>query len=87
MHYEALFVNPAGRASRAEYIPALISLAAALLFFAYLVTGRTAHFCMLVLMYPAFVLLAQRVRDMGYSAWLVMAAPIRSRKSLSDTRS
>lgn len=72
MNYEALFVNPTGRTSRAEYIPALITVVAAIAFFAWMVTGRTAHFCMLVLMYPAFVLLAQRVRDMGYSAWLVL---------------
>ncbi len=72
MTYEALFVNPNGRTARADYVPALITLAAAIAFFAYMVTGRTAHFCMLVLMYPAFVLLARRVRDMGYSAWLVI---------------
>jgi uncharacterized membrane protein YhaH (DUF805 family) len=71
MNYEALFVNFNGRTSRADYIPALITVAAAIAFFAYMVGGRTAHFCMLVLMYPAFVLLARRVRDMGFSAWLV----------------
>jgi uncharacterized membrane protein YhaH (DUF805 family) len=72
MNYEALFVNPDGRTARAEYVPALITIVAALAFFAYMVTGRTAHFCMLVLMYPAFVLLARRVQDMGYSGWLVL---------------
>lgn len=73
MNYEALFVNPNGRTTRADFVPALLTLAAAIAFFAWMVTGRTAHFCMLVLMYPAFVLLTRRVRDMGYAAWLVLA--------------
>ena len=72
MNYETLFVNPNGRTPRAEYVPALLTVLAAIAFFAFVVTGRTAQFCMLVLMYPAFVLLARRVRDMGYSAWLVL---------------
>ena len=28
---------------------------------------------MLVLMYPMFVLLARRIRDMGFSTWLLLA--------------
>lgn len=72
MNYDALFINPIGRTSRGEYVPALLTVLAALAFFAYLVTGRTAQFCMLVLLYPAFVLLARRLRDMGHSAWLVL---------------
>lgn len=72
MNYEALFVNPNGRTARSDYVPALLTVVAAIAFFAFMVTGRTAHFCMLVLMYPAFVLLARRVHDMGSSAWLVL---------------
>ena len=72
MNYDALFVNPDGRTTRAEFVPALLTVAAAIAFFAFIVTGRTAHFCMLVLMYPSFVLLARRMHDMGYSAWLVL---------------
>lgn len=65
MHYDTLFVNPNGYTSRAAYVPALIPLLAALAFFAYMVGGRTAHFCMLMLMYPTFVLLARRMHGMG----------------------
>lgn len=72
MSYDALFVNPTGRTSRADYLPALITVALVIAFFAYMVTGRTAHFCMLVLMYPAFVLITRRIRDMGQSAFLVI---------------
>ena len=70
--YDTLFVNPNGRTPRSDFVPALVTVLAAIAFFAYLVTGRTAHFCMLVLVYPASVLLARRLQDMGYSAWLVL---------------
>lgn len=72
MNYEALFVNPNGRTSRAQYVPAMITVLAAIAFFAYLVTGRTAQFCMLVLLYPAFVLLGRRLKDKGYPLWLLL---------------
>lgn len=72
MNYDALFVNPLGRSTRADYIPALLTVLAAILFFGWLVTGRTAQFCMLVLMYPAFVLLTRRLRDLGMPGWLVL---------------
>ena len=72
MNYDALFVNPNGCTSRAQYVPALITVVAAIAFFAFMVTGRKAQFCMLVLMYPAFVLLARRMHDMGRPAWLLL---------------
>jgi uncharacterized membrane protein YhaH (DUF805 family) len=72
MNYEALFVNPKGRTPRAEYVPALITVVAVIAFFAFMVTGRTAQFCMLMLMYPTFVLLARRMHDMGHSALLLL---------------
>lgn len=72
MNFDALFVNPNGRTSRGQFVPALLTVLAAIAFFVFLVTGRTAEFCMLVLMYPLFVLLARRLRDMGYSAWLLL---------------
>lgn len=72
MNYESVYVNPNGRTSRADFIPALITVAAAIAFFGYLVGGRTATFCMLVLLYPTFVLLARRLQDMGYSALLLL---------------
>lgn len=72
MNFDALFVNPNGRTSRAHFIPALVTLALVIAFFAYLVLGRTGQFCMLVLMYPLYVLLARRMQDMGQSAWLLL---------------
>jgi uncharacterized membrane protein YhaH (DUF805 family) len=74
MNYDALFVNPNGRTSRTEFVPALVTLLAVIAFYAFVIPSRTSQFCMLVLMYPAFVLLARRVSDMGKSAWLVLVA-------------
>lgn len=71
MNYESLYVNPNGRTSRAEYLPALIVLALAVAFYALFVTGRTAIFCALVLLYPGVVLLTRRLHDMGRSGWLL----------------
>ena len=73
MNFDALFVNPNGRTSRAQFVPAMITVLSVIAFYAFVVTGRTSQFCILVLLYPAFVLLARRLRDMGYSAWLLLA--------------
>ena len=73
MNYDTLYVNPNGETSRERYVPAMITLLAVIAFYAYIVTGRTAQFAMLALLYPAFVLLARRMRSMGYSVWLLLA--------------
>jgi len=70
--FDALYVDPRGRTTRALFVPAMATVLVAIAFFDYFVPGRTGQFCMLVLVYPASVLLAQRLRDMGYSAWLVL---------------
>jgi uncharacterized membrane protein YhaH (DUF805 family) len=72
MSYETLFVNPNGRTSRGQFVPALITLLAVVAFYAYLVTGRTAQFCLLTLLFPAIILHARRLHDMGHSAWLLL---------------
>jgi uncharacterized membrane protein YhaH (DUF805 family) len=75
MTFEALFVDPRGRTPRAQFLPALLTLLAVVLFYAFLVRGRTGQWCLLVLLYPAFVLHARRLHDMGRSAW-VLAVPL-----------
>lgn len=70
--YDAHLVDPRGRTATAVFIPALVVVLLAVAFFLGVVTGRTAHFCALVLMYPTFVLLARRTRDAGHAAWLVL---------------
>jgi uncharacterized membrane protein YhaH (DUF805 family) len=69
--YDSLFVNPAGRSTRGQFLQGFIVLLAIVLFFACFVKGRTAMFCLLVLMYPGLTLHARRLHDMGRSAWLL----------------
>jgi uncharacterized membrane protein YhaH (DUF805 family) len=76
MNFDDTFVHANGRTSREHFIPALVVLVAVLAFYAFLVTGRTAQFCMLVLVFPAFVLHARRLHDMGRSAWLLLVPTI-----------
>lgn len=73
MNFDTLFTNPSGRIPRAQFVPALITVLAAIAFFHFVVAGRTAQFCVLILLYPVFVLLSQRLQDIGYSAWLLLA--------------
>lgn len=70
--YDFLFVSPGGRTSRGQFVPALITLLIAVAFYMYLVTGRTAQWCTVVLLFPAIVLHARRLHDMGHTAWLLI---------------
>lgn len=72
-NYDAQFVNNQGGLSRAHYIPAMGVVLVTVAFFAYIVGGRTAEFCLLVLLYPLFTLLIRRFRDMGQHPWLLFA--------------
>ena len=73
MTFESLFVNPKGRTSRAQFLGALIPLLAAVALYTFLVTGRTGQWSLLVLLFPAVVLHARRLHDMGHTAWLLLA--------------
>lgn len=72
MNYDALYVNPNGTTPRSHYIPAMITVLAVIAFYALIVPSLLAIFVILTLLYPAFVLLARRVRDIGYPVWLVL---------------
>jgi uncharacterized membrane protein YhaH (DUF805 family) len=72
MNFESLFVYANGRTSRGQFVPALGTLLAVVAFYEYLVTGRTAQWCMAVLLFPAIVLHARRLHDMGHTAWLLL---------------
>lgn len=72
MNYDVL-ANPMGRTSRNAYIPALIVLLIAVAFYKYLVhAGRNEEWVQVTLLYPAFVLVARRLHDMGKTAWLLI---------------
>jgi uncharacterized membrane protein YhaH (DUF805 family) len=70
--YEAVFANPNGRTSRADYIAALLPLIAAAALYFFLVRNRNGEWVLATLLYPAAVLLARRLHDMGYTAWLLL---------------
>jgi uncharacterized membrane protein YhaH (DUF805 family) len=69
MNYDTLFVYPSGRTARNPFIGALITLLAAFAFYYFLVPGRNSQWVQLTLLFPAFVLLARRLHDMGRAAW------------------
>jgi uncharacterized membrane protein YhaH (DUF805 family) len=74
--FEAVFVQGGGRAARSDFIPALLTLLAVVAFYVYLVKGRTSIWCLLVLLFPAGVLLMRRLRDMGQSPWLLLVPAV-----------
>src|SRR4051794_34674182 len=73
MNFDTLFVHPAGRTRRNEYTGALITLLVSLGFYYFLVPGRNSQWVQLVFLYPAIVLLARRLHDMGRAAWPLIA--------------
>jgi len=72
MNYETLFVNPMGRTARGPFFGALIPLLAAAAFYYVLVKGVNGQDCLVVLLFPAVVLHARRLHDMGKTAWLLL---------------
>lgn len=71
MNFDTLFVNPNGRTARAPFTGALAVLLAAFAFYYFLVPGLTSLWCQFMLVYPALVLHARRLQDMGKSPWLL----------------
>jgi uncharacterized membrane protein YhaH (DUF805 family) len=69
MTFDSLFADARGRTSRAAFVGALATLVAAAAFYYVLVKGRTGQWCLVVLLFPAIVLHARRLHDMGRSAW------------------
>ncbi len=77
MNYDTLFVYASGRTARNQYIGALITLLVSFGFYYVLVPGRNSQWVQLVFLYPAVVLLARRLHDMGRAAWpLVVPAAL-----------
>ena len=70
-NFDSLFNSPAGSIPRSVFIPVIITVLLVTFFYAFIVTGRTAQFCMLVLLYPAFMVLVRRFHAMRYITWLL----------------
>jgi uncharacterized membrane protein YhaH (DUF805 family)/uncharacterized membrane protein YphA (DoxX/SURF4 family) len=73
MIWDTLFVHPKGRTSRGHFTAALIPLAFVVWSYAKSGPNVYAPWDLLVLVYPAAVLHARRLHDMGRSAWLLLA--------------
>lgn len=71
--FDDVFTSALGNTARSDYLPALGTVVVAFLFYGYVVGGRTAEFCMLMLVYPLFILMIRRFRDMDHSPWLLFA--------------
>jgi mannose/fructose/N-acetylgalactosamine-specific phosphotransferase system component IID len=56
------------RTTLREFVPALLTLLMLFVFYVYVVKGRTAQWCMLVLLFPACVMLVGRLRHMRQPA-------------------
>jgi len=74
--FDLLYVKLNGRTSRSQFIPAAITLVAVIVFYAYLVTGRSGEWSLLMLVFPGVILLARRLHDMGRSAWPLVAPAV-----------
>jgi uncharacterized membrane protein YhaH (DUF805 family) len=74
--FDFLYVNPNGRTSRGQFVAALVTLLAAAAFYAFVVTGLTAHWCLLMLVFPGAIVHARRLHDMGHSGWLVLVPAV-----------
>jgi len=70
--FDSLFATLNGRTSREQFVPALLTLIAVVVFYAVLVRGRTAQWGLLTLMIPGIILHRRRLHDMGRSAWLLL---------------
>jgi uncharacterized membrane protein YhaH (DUF805 family) len=73
MLFDSVFVNPKGRSSRGEFVTALITLLAVVVFYMMLVPGRSGLWSLAVLLFPAIILHVRRLHDMARTAWLVLA--------------
>jgi uncharacterized membrane protein YhaH (DUF805 family) len=74
--FDLLFAKLNGRTSRSQFVPAAITLVAVIVFYAYLVPGRSGQWSLLMLVFPGAVLLARRLHDMGRAAWPVVVPAV-----------
>ncbi|HEV2702401.1 MAG TPA: DUF805 domain-containing protein [Steroidobacteraceae bacterium] len=76
MTWDTLFVNHKGRTSRQHFIAALIPLAIVVWFYTRSGPNQYALWAVVVLLFPAIVLHARRLHDMGHNGWLLLVPAI-----------
>ena len=76
MIWDTLYVHPTGRTSRGQFTAALIPLAFVVWCYAGSGPNMYAPWDLLVLVYPAVVLHARRMHDMGRSGWLLLVPAV-----------
>ncbi len=74
--FETRFVYPAGRTARGDFVLALVPLGLAAIFYHLLVRGGSGDYAMLIQLYPAIVVHARRLQDMGRPAWLLLVPAV-----------
>jgi uncharacterized membrane protein YhaH (DUF805 family)/uncharacterized membrane protein YphA (DoxX/SURF4 family) len=72
MTWDTLFVHSKGRTSREHFLGAAIPLALVVWWYAQAGPNVYPQWSLLVLLFPAVVLLARRLHDMGHSGWVLL---------------
>jgi len=76
MTWDTLFVHSKGRTSRGHFIGAVIPLALVVWWYAQASPNVYPQWSLLVLLFPAIVLHARRLHDMGHSGWLLLVPAV-----------
>ena len=76
MIWDTLFVHPEGRTSRGQFIAALIPLAFVVWCYAGSGPNIYAPWDLVLLVYPAVVLHARRLHDLGRAGWLLLVPAV-----------
>jgi uncharacterized membrane protein YhaH (DUF805 family) len=76
MSWDTLFVDHKGRTSREHFMAAVIPLAIVVWFYTRSGPDQYALWAVLVLLFPAVVLHARRLHDMGHSGWLLLVPAV-----------
>ncbi len=76
MTWDELFVHTKGRTSREHFIAAVVPLAIVVWWYAQASPNVYPQWSLLVLLFPASVLLARRLHDMGHSGWLLLVPAV-----------